>query len=149
MDRVLLLVLALMITAPADSAELNSPQQQFKSVPSRIADIPGDWATANPLRLQVCFNTRFAVNSPQADEFLRNWFRSISAMPFDVQLRMERVIYPAKFAYCASLTYKNWQVYRDYDASEIFLKYYHEQWQPAVTEAEEQLTVLDAATTTR
>ena len=68
-------------------------------------------------------------------------------MPFDVQLRMERVIYPARFAYCASLIYKNWQVYRDYDASEIFLKYYHEQWQPAVTEAEEQLTVLDSVTT--
>ena len=69
------------------------------------------------------------------------------AIHFGVKPQMERVICSARFAYCGSLAYRNWRVNREYETSEVFLKYYRERWKPAVTEAEEQLTVLDKTAT--
>ena len=61
---------------------------------------------------------------------------------------MQRVVTPAKYAYCNSLTFRDWQANRAYETSEVFLKYYREQWKPAVTEASEQLSVIDEANST-
>ena len=139
----LLIVVLAAIGLSAAAADIKSPQEQFKSYPNRLADIPSHWTTSNPIRLQVLFNLKYPPNSPEADQFLRTWYRSINAMPYGVELRMERLVFPAKYSYAASLTFKNWQVNRAYETSEVFLKYYREQWKPAVTEAEEQMTVLD------
>jgi hypothetical protein len=141
----LLIANSLASAANSESPAIKTPEEQFKSYPNQLANIPAGWSTKNPIRLQVCFNLKYPPNSPEADEFLRTWYRSIKAMPFGVQLRMERVVFPVKFAYCASLTFKNWQNNRAYETSDVFLKYYREQWKPAVTEAQEQMTLLDVA----
>ena len=130
-------------------AETKSPEEQFKAYPNRLADLPRNWSTTKPIRLQVCFNLKYPPNSPEANKFLLNWYRSISAMPFGVRLRMERVVFPAKFAYCGSLTFKNWGNNRAYETSEVFLKYYRSEWKPVVTEAQEQMTILDTDVTPR
>ena len=136
-------ILAVGTGLDARAADIKTPQEQFKSYPNRLADIPDDWMTTNPIRLQVLFNLKYPPNSAEANLFLRTWYRSIKAMPFGVELRMERVVVPTKYAYAASLTFKNWETNRAYETSDVFLKYYREQWKPAVTEAEEQMTLLD------
>ena len=111
-------------------AVVKTPEEQFKEYPNQLAQIPATWSTTNPIRLQVCFNLKYPPNSPEANEFLQTWYRSITAKPFEVQLRMERVVFPAKFSYCGSLTFRNWQNNRAYETSDVFLKYYREQWKP-------------------
>lgn len=140
---VAVVLLALCPITAALAADFKSPQETFKAYPNRLADLPAGWSTTRPIRLQVCFNLKHPVNSPEADAFLKTWYRTISAMPFGVQLRMERVVAPAKFAYCGSLNFRDWENNRAYETSEVFLKYYREQWKPAVTEAAEQLTIVD------
>ncbi|MEZ5498848.1 MAG: hypothetical protein R3E77_05375 [Steroidobacteraceae bacterium] len=135
--------------APIDPAPVKSPEQQFKDHPTRLADLPPGWSTNNPIRLQVCFNLKYAPNSHEANQFLLTWYRRISEMPYVVDLRMERLVYPAQFTYCANMMFKNWAHNRAYETSDVFLKYYYEVWKPAVTEMAEQMTILDIATTPR
>lgn len=125
-----------------------SPEEQFRNYPNRLADLPPGWATTRPIRLQVCFNLKYPPNSPEAERFLKTMHDTISAMPFGVKVGVERVVTPAKYAYCNSLTFRDWQANRAYETSEVFLKYYREQWKPAVTEASEQLSVIDEANST-
>jgi hypothetical protein len=125
------------------AADIKSPEETYKGYPNRLADIPPGWVTSKPLRLHICFNLKHPVNSPDADVFLKTLYQTITAMPFGVKVRIERAINPVKFAYCASLEFKDWQTNRAYEHSEVFLKYYREVWKPAVTEASEQLLVLD------
>ena len=138
-------VLATLLLAASTvrAAELKSPEETYKGYPTRVADIPAGWATTKPLRLQICFNLKHAVNSPEANQFLLDLQRTITAMPYGVKVRVERAITPARFAYCASLSFRNWENNRAYENSEVFLKYYREQWKPVVTESSEQLLVLD------
>lgn len=143
------IIAALLVASPGRAADIKTPEEQFKSYPNRLADIPPNWATTNPIRLQVCFNLKAPVNSPEADAFLADWYRSIKAMPYGVELRMERVVFPVRFAYCGSLIFKDWRTNREYEASEVFLKYYRERWKPAVTETSEQMTILDTVATER
>ncbi len=139
----LLLAARALSAAEPGAAVLKSPEETYKGYPTRIADIPAGWATTKPLRLQLCFNLKHPVNSPEADQFLLDLQRTITAMPYGVKVRVERAITPAKFAYCASLSFRNWENNRAYENSEVFLKYYREQWKPVVTESSEQLLVLD------
>lgn len=139
----------LVCASAAWAAELKTPEEQFKSYPNRLSDLPPNWSTSNPIRLQVCFNLKYPPNTPEANNFLQTWYRTIKAMPYGIQLRMERSVFPVKFAYCGSLIFKNWRNNRAYETSEVFLKYYREQWKPAVTEAQEQMTILDTAVTPR
>ena len=137
-------IVSLLLAASASSAaETKSPEETFKGYPNRVADIPAGWATTKPVRLQVCFNLKHPVNSPEADQFLLDLQRTITAMPYGVKVRIERPLTPATFAYCASLSFRNWENNRAYEHSEVFLKYYREQWKPVVTETSEQLLVLD------
>jgi hypothetical protein len=139
----LLSAFVLFSSSPLRAAQIKTPEEQFKAYPNRLVDLPPGWATTKPIRLQVCFNLKYLPNSPEANKFLRTWYRSIKAMPFGVKLRMERVVFPVKYAYCASLTFKNWANNRAYETSEVFLNYYRTEWKPAVTEAQEQMTILD------
>jgi hypothetical protein len=123
------------LQAAEPQSPIKSPEEQFKAYPNRLADLPAGWATTRPIRLQ-------------ADQFLKTMHDTISAMPFGVKVRVERVVTPAKYAYCNSLTFRDWQANRAYETSEVFLKYYREQWKPAVTEASEQLSVIDEANST-
>lgn len=123
--------------------DIKTPQEQFAGYPTRIDDIPDDWATTNPILTRVCFNLKYPVNSPEADAFLRELHSTVSAMEFGVKVRIERTIYPVEHAYCVSLLFRNWEDNRLYENSEGFLRFYKERWQPTVTETAEQLTVLD------
>jgi hypothetical protein len=142
---VLAVVPLLLSSGLLQAAEPRPPGEQFAGRPNRLADIPAGWATTRPLRLQICFNLKYPVNSPEADQFLETMQRTITAMPFGVKVRIERPITPEKFAYCGSLSFRDWRANREYETSDVFLKYYREQWKPAVTEATEQLLVLDEA----
>jgi hypothetical protein len=125
------------------AAEYKSPEEQFKAYPNRLADLPAGWATTRPIRLQVCFNLKYPPNSPEADAFLKTMVRTITGLPYGIKVSVERPITPAKFTYCNSLSFKDWATNRAYEQSEAFLKYYREQWKPAVTETSEQLAVVD------
>ena len=135
--------LTLLTAGSAAAADIKSPEEQYKSMPNNLAQIPPGWATTKPIHLEVAFNLKYPVNSPEADAFLKTWYRSIKALPDKVALRMERVVLPAKFAYVASLTFPNWQAFRTYEQSAGFLGYYREQWKPVVTEAQEQVSIPD------
>jgi hypothetical protein len=154
MNRIVLAAASLVVFAAGalraaePQSPIKSPEEQFKAYPNRLADIPSGWATTRPIRLQVCFNLKYPPNSPEANQFLKTMHDTISAMPFGVKVRVERVVTPAKYAYCNSLTFRDWQANRAYETSEVFLKYYREQWKPAVTEASEQLSVIDEANST-
>ena len=140
---------ALLLLAPGTSraADVKSPEESFKDYPNRLADLPAGWSTTRPLRLQVCFNLKYPPNSPEADAFLKTMVRTIEGLPYGVKVSVERPIFPARFAYCNSLRFKDWSSNRAYEHSEAFLKYYREQWKPVVTEASEQLAVIDEVAT--
>lgn len=129
------------------AADLKSPEETYQKYPNRLADLPPGWSTTKPLRLMVCFNLKYPPNSPEADAFLKTMVRTITGLPYGVKVSVERPITPAKFAYCNSLSFKDWATNRAYENSEAFLKYYREQWKPAVTEASEQLAVIDDVAT--
>lgn len=134
----------------ASAAEpVKSPEEVFGPYPTFIKELPPGWSTTKPIRLQVCFNLKYAVNSPEANAFLKDWYQRIRKMPHTAKLRMERVVYPAKFHYCALLTFRNWAHNRAYEKSGEFMKYYKEVWKPAVTEQEEMMTILDTDVTPR
>ena len=127
----------------ASAADIKSPEDTYKAYPNRLADLPPGWSTTKPLRLMVCFNLKYPPNSPEADAFLKTMVRTITGLPYGIKVSVERPITPAKFAYCNSLSFKDWATNRAYEHSEAFLKYYREQWKPAVTETSEQLAVVD------
>ncbi|MCU0760978.1 MAG: hypothetical protein MUF07_17510 [Steroidobacteraceae bacterium] len=133
----------LLLPGLAHAAEPKSPEETYKGYPNRLADLPPGWATSKPLRLQVCFNLKYPPNSPEAEAFLKTMVRTIEGLPYGVKVGVERPITPAKYAYCNSLSFKDWATNRAYETSEAFLKYYREQWKPVVTEASEQLAVID------
>ena len=140
--------ISLLAAGALPAAEHRSPEEQYRGHPNRLADLPAGWATTRPIRLQVCFNLKYPPNSPEAEQFLKTMHDTITAMPFGVKVGVERVVSPAKYAYCNSLTFRDWQTNRAYETSDVFMKYYREQWKPAVTEASEQLSVIDEANST-
>jgi hypothetical protein len=137
-----ILLVSISVTATAADG-IKTPQQQFDGYPTRLDDIPAGWSTTNPILLRVCFNLKHPVNSPAANAFLRELHDTVSGLEFGVDIRIERMIRPTRFAYCNSLIFENWETNRRYETSAAFLKYYQERWKPAVTDAEEHLSVLD------
>ncbi|MFO1454989.1 MAG: hypothetical protein U1F18_01975 [Steroidobacteraceae bacterium] len=131
------------------AADVKSPEETYAKYPNRLSDLPAGWATTKPLRLMVCFNLKYPPNSAEADAFLKNMVRTIEGLPYGVKVSVERPITPTKFTYCNSLSFKDWASNRAYESSEAFLKYYREQWKPAVTETSEQLAVVDDVATAR
>ena len=135
--------LALVGTASVSLAQQKTPEEVYSTRPSNLTQIPKGWMATNPIQLSVYFNLKSPPNSAQANEFLETWYRSIKALPDRVEIKLSRVVSPAKYAYAASLTFRNWEEYRAYETSAAFLKYYRENWKPEVTEAEEHLSVVD------
>lgn len=129
--------------AAAAADRIKTPQEQFAGYPTRIDDIPGDWATTNPIFTRVCFNLQHPVNSPEANAFLRELYSTITGLELGVKVRIERTISPVQYAYCVSLGFRNWDANRRYETNEEFLSFYENRWKATVTEAHEQLTVLD------
>lgn len=130
---------ATLSAAAADG--IKTPAAQFEGYPTRIGDIPDDWATRNPILTRVCFNLRDPVNSPAADAFLRELHSTISGLGVDI--RVERVVYPPTHAYCASLVFPDWEANRSYEQSDAFLKFYRERWKAMTLDVDERLSVLD------
>ena len=131
--------------APAP-AVTPTPKELLAQYPNRLADIPEPWVTGNPIHVRVAFNLRYAPNSPEAAEFLRTLQRTLTGLPFGVELTVERVIVPAKFTYVSSLRFRDWATYRAYETSEAFLAFYRGTWKPAVTETDERVSVDDPVT---
>jgi hypothetical protein len=124
-------------------APIPTPAQQFARVISNLDRLPPGWIESKPLRLEVAFNLKYAPGSAEADAFLAQWRSSIGSMPYHVQLETHRIVSPAKFLYLVCLTFDDWKTYRSYESSAEFLKYYREHWQPAVTELDERLTIVE------
>jgi hypothetical protein len=146
MNNFSLLAVALLVgssIASAQAPSAKSPDEVFRSYPNRLADLPPGWVNSKPLRLEVCFNLKHAVNSPEANAFVKQLYQTITALPFGVQVRIERPITPVQYAYCASMFFRDWEHYRQYETSEGFLKFYREAWKPAVAAATENLSLLD------
>ncbi len=120
-----------------------SPEEVYAARPSNLSQIPAGWMATNPVQLTVYFNLKSPPNSAQANVFLETWYRSIKALPDRVEIKLNRVVSPAKYSYAVALTFRNWEEYRAYETSAAFLKYYRENWKPEVTEAEEHLSVVD------
>jgi hypothetical protein len=139
---VLMLMIALTTTGVA-VAEIKTPEAVYEGRPSNLEELPAGWVSHSPIELVVYFNLQSEPNSEEANAFLRNWYESISALPYDVDLEMKRVLSPAGYSYGASLRFNNWAEFREYETSDDFLRYYYEQWKPQVTEAEEHVFVLD------
>jgi len=138
-------LLLVTFTDVAVADPIKSPQEQFAGHPTNIDDIPDGWITNNPIVTRICFNLRYPVNSVEADAFLREVHDTISDLEFAPKVQLERTIYPVGHDYCLSLTFRDWQHNRRYESDEKFLRFYHERWKVAVTEMQEQLTVLDQA----
>ncbi|MFO1425639.1 MAG: hypothetical protein U1F11_01420 [Steroidobacteraceae bacterium] len=126
-----------------------TPKELLANYPNRLADIPEAWVSGNPIHVRVAFNLRYPPNSPEADEFLRTLQRTLTGLPFGVELTVERVIVPAKFTYVSSLRFRDWATYRAYETSAAFLAFYRGTWKPAVTETDERVSVDDPVTNVR
>lgn len=149
MKRISLLAVALVLASSVASGQApsaKSPEEVFRNYPNRLAELPPGWAASKPLRLEVCFNLKHPVNSPEANAFIKQLYQTITALPYGVQVRIERPITPVQYGYCASMFFRDWQHYRQYETSDGFLQFYREAWKPAVTAAAENLSVLDAET---
>jgi hypothetical protein len=123
--------------------EIKAPEDVFRDYPNRLAELPPGWIRSKPLRLEVCFNLKHAVNTPEADAFLKQLFQTITSLPAGAEVRIERPVTPVQYAYCASMFFRNWEHYWTYERSQGFLTYYREVWKPAVTGSSENLAVLD------
>ena len=130
-------------TTSGANAEVKTPEQVYGARPNNLRQLPDGWATEKPIQLVVSFNLSSPPNSPEANAFLENWYRSIKALPDKVELGLYRQMAPDRFSYAVTLTFDNWHDFRTYEGSEAFLKYYREHWKPNVTEAEERVYVLD------
>lgn len=139
------LILTTFFSAAAWAEDIKSPQAHFENYDTNIADIPADWASNNPILRKVCFNLIYPVNSREANAFLRDLHRTISALDFELQVQIERTIYPVTESYCVSLSFPDWKTSRQYENSPAFLDFYTHRWKPAVIDVSEQLSVLDTA----
>ncbi len=136
-------LLSVSTVALGQAPEIKAPEDVFKAYPNRLAELPPEWIRTRPLRLEVCFNLKYPVNTPEADAFLKQLYQTITSLPTSAEVRIERPVTPVQYAYCASMFFRNWEHYWTYERSEGFLKYYREVWKPAVTGATESLAVLD------
>ncbi len=134
-----LLLCPLIGTAAADI----SPQELFSKLTSRVNEIPGSWATTNPIRVNVCFNLKHEINSKQANAFLDDLYTTIDGFEFDVKINIYRTMYPVKLDYCATMLFPNWEAQRKYETSDEFLSFYKTRWKGAVTDSEEHWAVED------
>lgn len=138
-----LMLLIALTASTMVAAEIKTPEAVYAGRPSNLEQLPAGWVSNSPVELVVSFNLASEPNSDEANAFLRNWYESISALPYDVDLEMKRVLAPATFTYSASLRFNNWAEFREYETSDDFLRYYYEQWKPQVTGAEERVFILD------
>lgn len=126
-------------------AEQKSPEEVYAGRPNNLEQLPAGWITQNPIELVVSFNLKSAPNSPESNSFLQTWYKTISDLPHDIDLKVQRPVSPSGFTYAVSLTFNNWEEYREYESSEAFLAYYYEYWKPLVDDAEERVFILDSA----
>lgn len=125
-------------------AEQKSPEDVYAGRPSNLAQLPTGWVTDSPIELVVSFNLKTAPNSPESNAFLQTWYEELSSLPYDVDLEVKRLVSPAEYTYAVSLTFNNWEEYREYETSEDFLAYYYAHWKSQVGEAEERVFILDS-----
>jgi hypothetical protein len=140
---------ALFLIPQLSQAQTKSPEEVVGTRPNNLAQLPPGWVTSHPIRLLISFNLKSAPNSPQADAFMTTLRQALVGSPGKPKLEVYRQITPPRFSYVASLTFKDWPAYQAHETSEAFLAYYRASWKPEVTEAEEQLSVLDEATSDR
>ena len=137
------LAILLLLNAGSVQASQKSPEEVYEGRPNNLEILPEGAIRAKPIRLVVSFNLEYEPNSPEAEQFLRTWHESISALPDRVDLEVQRQVSPDQFAYAVSLTFNNWEEYRTYESRPEFLEYYYEHWKPHVTEAEERVYILE------
>jgi hypothetical protein len=133
------------VTSLTAQAEQKSPEEVYAGRPNNLEQLPTGWVTGSPIELVVFFNLKSAPNSPESISFLQTWYDSISSLPYDVELEVKRFVAPAEYTYAVSLTFNNWEEYREYESSEDFLAYYYAHWKSRVSEAEERVFILDTA----
>lgn len=137
---------AFAMTATHDAlASQKTPQEVYDGRPNNLDILPGGAITTHPIRLVVSFNLEYAPNSAEAEAFLTTWYETISALPDDVDLEIQRQVSPSAFQYAVSLTFNNWEEYRIYESRPEFLQYYYDHWKPHVTGAEERVYLLGTA----
>jgi hypothetical protein len=134
---------SLLISVQARAEADISPQELFSKLNSRIDEIPENWASENPIRVNVCFNLKHKINSKEANAFLDDLYRTIDDFEFDVEIRIFRTMYPVKLDYCATMEFPDWEAQREYETSEEFLSFYKTRWKAAVTDTEEHWAVED------
>lgn len=134
----------LLFTCLAADAEQKSPEDVYAGRPNNLEKLPVGWVTDSPVELVVSFNLESAPNSAEANLFLQTWYQSISSLPYDVDLQIKRIVSPGEYTYAVSLTFNNWEEYREYESSDDFLAYYYSHWKPRVKEAQESVFILDS-----
>jgi len=132
------------ISAGDGHASQKTPEEVYEGRPNNLDILPEGAVTTSPIRLVVSFNLEYAPNSPEAEAFLRTWYESITALPDDVDLEIQRQVSPSAFQYAVSLTFNNWEEYRTYESRPEFLQYYYDHWKPHVTGAEERAYLLNS-----
>jgi hypothetical protein len=139
----LTLSLWLIGASPVLAQDIRSPQEVLQGRPNQLAAIPPHWEVENPVQLQVLFNLKAPVNSPEANAFLDQYVKFERGLPYKVDIIVLRVVAPARFSYAARLSFTNWHDYRVYEQSAAFRKYYYDVWKPHVLDAEELFTLTD------
>ncbi len=129
----------LLLSGHSVHASNKSPEEVYDGRPNNLQILPEGAITTDPITLVVSFNLDYQPNSVEANEFLRTWYETISALPDDVDLEIYRQVAPSQFQYAVSLTFNNWEEYRTYESRPEFLQYYYDHWKPHVTKAEERV----------
>jgi hypothetical protein len=133
--------------ARADEIVVKPPAEQLSYRPNNLDKLPKDWITTYPIQLDIAFNLKYAPDSPEAEDFLETWFRTLHALPDHIRLEVLRMVAPTKYQYQVSLRFNNWREYRIYEGGRGMLDYYYAKWKPFVLDSEERLSVVDPVTT--
>jgi hypothetical protein len=140
------LVFCVALAGSSAGAEIVSPAEFLAKRPNNLQLIPNEMLR-QPVQLSVSFSLRDAPNSAAANAFLANLMSSMRALPGKADITLQRQVFPMRFHYVLTFLFESWNDYVAHEQDPAVLKFYREQWKPAVLEAEERLSVRDPSST--
>lgn len=137
-----LLMLGLMtVVAGPTQAQETLIEKWAEERETNFFSLPVEWRQTQPVTLKVMFSLKAEPGSPEADAFLANMHKEISAMTYHTSFKIEPVVVPSKFHYANTLEFKNLETWRTYETSQPLLDFFYGHWKDAVEESEELLTI--------
>lgn len=132
--------LILCLTGGFARAEMITPAEFLAKRPNNLEAIPPELMKKS-VQLSVAFSLRDAPNSEAANAFLARLLSTMRELPHQFDVQLHRQIFPPRFQYVIAFSFRTWGDYVAHEKNPALIKFYREQWKPAVAEAEERLSI--------